>query len=132
MTTKKYRPEATKDATPKPNAQYNFSDPDSRVMKERDGGFIQAYNPQIVVAAGVTNKAPDNGNLSPMMQRVQQNLGRSAEVVTADSGYWNPEGVCKVEDAGCLALVATKRSRRTGRGPPSAADSREPKPTPPR
>ncbi len=129
-----HRPVATKDGTPKPGAQYNFTDPDSRVMKGRDGGFIQAYNPQIVVddahqvivAMGVTNKAPDNGNLAPMMQRVHQNLGRLPEVVTADSGYWNPEGVGKVEHVGCLALVATKRSRRTERAPPQTVESREP------
>ncbi len=28
---------------------------------------------QVIVAMGVTNKAPDNGNLAPMMQRVHQN-----------------------------------------------------------
>src|SRR5204863_7368678 len=35
-------------AKPDPKAQYNFTDPDSRIMKGPDG-FVQAYNAQIAV-----------------------------------------------------------------------------------
>ena len=34
--------------TPEPKAQKNFTDPESRIMKSKDG-FVQAYNAQIVV-----------------------------------------------------------------------------------
>ena len=55
------------DGTPKPKAQRNFTDPDSRIMV-RDGAFLQAYNAQIavddahqiIVAAAVSNQGPDN------------------------------------------------------------------------
>jgi hypothetical protein len=36
-------------ARPEATAQRNFTDPDSRIMKNRDGAFIQAYNGQAVV-----------------------------------------------------------------------------------
>ena len=35
-------------ATPEPKAPYNFTDPESRIMKSPDG-FVQAYNLQVAV-----------------------------------------------------------------------------------
>jgi hypothetical protein len=54
------------DGKPKPAAQRNFTDPDSRIMV-KDGAYIQDYNAQIVVdaasrviiAQGVVNQPPD-------------------------------------------------------------------------
>jgi len=34
-----------KEAQPEPKAQYNFTDPESRIMKGPDG-FVQGYNTQ--------------------------------------------------------------------------------------
>jgi hypothetical protein len=56
------RPPAHPPGQPKPTAQRNFTDPDSRIMKGRDG-FVQAYNAQaavdvdaqIIVAHRLTN-----------------------------------------------------------------------------
>jgi hypothetical protein len=42
-------PKAAAKARPKPKAQANFTDPDSRIMKNSDGAYIQAYNAQAVV-----------------------------------------------------------------------------------
>ena len=41
-------PPTERDGTPKPSAQRNFTDPDSRIMLG-DGAFLQAYNAQIAV-----------------------------------------------------------------------------------
>ena len=38
----------TDSAKPDPKAQYNFTDPESRIMKGPDG-FVQAYNVQVAV-----------------------------------------------------------------------------------
>ncbi|MBC7325849.1 MAG: IS5/IS1182 family transposase, partial [Moorella sp. (in: Bacteria)] len=38
-------------AKPSPKAQYNFTDPDSRIMLSSDKSFIQAYNAQAAVDA---------------------------------------------------------------------------------
>ena len=59
-------PPKYRDGTPKPKAQRNFTDPDSRLMV-RDGAFVQAYNGQIavdeenqiIVAAALSNQGPD-------------------------------------------------------------------------
>ena len=63
------RPAAPPSTTPDPKAQKNFTDPQSRIMKSKDG-FVQAYNAQIavdsqapiIVAQDVTQSAVDRGN----------------------------------------------------------------------
>ena len=90
----------------------NFTDPDSCIMMGRDG-FIQAYNAQaavdadhqIIVAVGVTNQAPDPGNLVPMVLRVRSNLGAVPTTISADCGYWSEAGATRVEDLGVEPLV---------------------------
>src|SRR6185369_1112086 len=60
-------------ATPDPTAQYNFTDPESRIMKGPDG-FVQAYNtqiavdePQLIVGQAVTQETNDKRQLLPMV-----------------------------------------------------------------
>ena len=45
---RKHRVPATPDGAPKPKAQRNFTDPDSRIM-ERDSTYLQGYNCQLAV-----------------------------------------------------------------------------------
>ena len=69
---------------PKPKAQRNFTDPESRIMKTRDG-FIQAYNgqaavdsrQQIIVAQTLTQSASDQRQLTPLIDGIETNLGAS-------------------------------------------------------
>jgi len=67
-----YRPRKDpNDAVPSPKAQHNFTDPDSRIMKNADKAFIQGYNgqiavdvdSQIIVAAQLSNQAADGPHL---------------------------------------------------------------------
>ncbi len=61
-----HRVPANVDGTPRPHAQRNFTDSDSRIVL-KDGAYLQAYNAQVVVdehaqvivAEGVSNQAPD-------------------------------------------------------------------------
>ncbi len=109
----------TIDGKPKPDTQMNFTDPDSCIMMGRDG-FIQAYNAQaavdadhqIIVAVGVTNQAPDPGNLVPMVLRVRSNLGAVPTTISADCGYWSEAGATRVEDLGVEPLVPQERTKR--------------------
>jgi hypothetical protein len=65
---------ASAQAVPKPKAQRNFTDPDSRIMKTSDGSFHQCYNAQavvdedhqVIVAADLNQCAADVANLIPM------------------------------------------------------------------
>lgn len=80
---------------PKPDAQDNFTDPESRIMKRTGGGFDYAYNAQaavdetahIVVAAELVNSAADSGQLASVLAAVKRNVGDDAELVLADAGY---------------------------------------------
>ena len=99
------RPPAIPDpeaAVPKPKAQRNFTDPESRIMKDgATKGFVQAYNAQaavdgtaqVIVAAAVTQAANDVEQLVPLLAQVQRNVGQLPAVVTADAGYFSEANV---------------------------------------
>ncbi len=81
-----------------PTRQYNFVDPDSRVMKDNARKcFVQAYNAQIavdghaqvIVAAEMTQQTTDREQLLPMVQSVRATTGGAPEVMTAEAGYWD-------------------------------------------
>ncbi len=85
---------------PESTAQRNFTDPESRIMKDgATKGFEQAYNAQaavdstaqIIVAAAVTQEANDKQQLQPMLEKVKENCGRLPEKASADAGYFNTE-----------------------------------------
>ena len=87
-------------AQPAPTAQRNFTDPESRIMKDgATKGFEQAYNAQaavdstaqIIVAAAITQEANDKQQLQPMLEKVKENCGRLPEKASADAGYFNTE-----------------------------------------
>ena len=85
---------------PSGEAKANVTDPDSRVMKARQG-YVQGYNvqavvseDQIIVAVAVTQEANDVQQLLPMLEQMNQNLAAAgiAErpgVGLADAGYWS-------------------------------------------
>src|SRR3982075_4227504 len=92
------RQAAPPSTAPDPKAQKNFTDPESRIMKSKDG-FVQAYNAQIavdsqaqiIVAQDVTQSPVDSGQLVPMTDAIETNLGRNPAQVSAGGGYF-PEG----------------------------------------
>lgn len=89
-------------AVPEPKAQRNFTDPESRIM--RDGatkGFEQAYNAQaavdgeaqVIVASAVTQETNDKQQLVPMLKKIEENVGRLPEKASADAGYFSEANV---------------------------------------
>jgi transposase len=109
------------DGTPKPKAQRNFTDPDSRIML-RDGAFIQAYNAQlavdeehqIIVAAAVGNQAPDSEYFEPMLRRIARNCDAVPERATADSGYFSEAAVRVAEHMGVEPFISVGKHRNDG------------------
>ncbi|MCI0422822.1 MAG: IS1182 family transposase [Acidobacteria bacterium] len=86
------------EAKPEPKAQRNFTDPESRIMKDgATGSFEQSYNAQIavdgeaqiIVAASLTQAANDKQQLVPVLEEVKSNAGRWPDKVTADAGYFS-------------------------------------------
>ena len=106
--------------SPEPGAkdQKNFTDPESRIMKGKDG-FVQAYNgqiavdaqAQIIVAQDVTQCAGDSPQLIPMVDAVADNLGREPEQVSADSGYCSEANLEGLEKRGIDGYVAAGRAK---------------------
>lgn len=105
-----------RDGTPKPKAQRNFTDGDSRIMAA-NGTFVQAYNGQIVVdedshvivAQALTNQSPDVQHFQPLLRQVEQNLRRRPEKATADAGYWTDGNGTFCDEAGIDAFISTRR-----------------------
>jgi transposase len=112
------RKAAPPSAEPDAKAQKNFTDPDSRIMKSKDG-FVQAYNAQaavdakaqIIVAQDVTQSAVDSGQLVPMTDAIATNLGRKPEQLSADAGYCSEANLEALEKRNIDAYVATGRAR---------------------
>jgi transposase len=120
-------------AKPDPKAQRNFTDPESRIMPSgsQKGAFLQGYNAQaavdsqaqVIVAVEVIQQTTDNHQLVSMLEQVQQNVGALPEVVSADSGYWNPEQVEKVQSQGVDLHVATSRQKHRESSEPASSEA---------
>jgi transposase len=89
-----HKPFARDFGVPPDDAQDNFTDPESRIMKT-SSGFDQCYNgqlavdetTQLIVATGLTNCGADNAELLPLIHRVEATLGGAPPEVLADAGY---------------------------------------------
>ena len=99
------RPAAPPSEDPDPKAQKNFTDPESRIMKTKDG-FIQGYNAQaavdaeaqVIVAHGLDANGSDQHQLTPMVDAVEANMGRKPEQVSADAGYCSDANLDAMEE----------------------------------
>ena len=104
---------------PKPKAQRNFTDPESRIMKNGDKAFVQGWNcqaavdsdSQVIVAADVTPEANDKQQIKPMAAQVEANTGRDPEEWSADSGYFSEENVRHLEGKGMDVYIPPGRQK---------------------
>jgi transposase len=110
------------EAKPEAKAQRNFTDPESRIMKDgATGSFEQSYNAQIavdgnaqiIVAATLTQAANDKKQLLPVLEEVKTNLGRLPEKVTADAGYFSTLAVTSEALSTVDLYVTPDRGRKT-------------------
>src|SRR5580693_3459484 len=98
--------EEAKRAKPEDKDQYNFTDPESRIMKGGDG-FVQGYNAQaavepellLIVGQTVTEAANDKQQLMPMVELIEQQSGQRPEAILADNGYCSEENLEHLESA---------------------------------
>lgn len=105
--------------TPGPQAkdQYNFTDPDSRIMKESSsGGFEQAYNVQaitdqasmLIIGARVTDHPNDAAELLPDLDAIPAVLG-PPPAVASDTGFFSVPNVDGCAARGVESYIATGR-----------------------
>jgi transposase len=98
--------EEAKRTKPGEKDQYNFTDPESRILKGADG-FVQGYNAQaaveptllLIVGQSVTEAANDKQQLKPMVELIEQQSGQRPEAILADSGYCSEENLEYLESA---------------------------------
>jgi len=111
-------------ATPKPKAQRNFTDPDSKIMLTGDGAFHQCYNVQavvdadhqVIVATDVNTNASDVANLIPMTAQTVTNTGGAPAQMLADAGYCSADNLARAAHIAAEYdtefFIATGRARR--------------------
>jgi transposase len=109
-----------KPPSPEPDAkaQRNFTDPESRIQKTKDG-FIQGYNAQaavdgtaqIIVEHGLTSSTSDQDQLVALVDGIEKNLGRKPAEASADAGYCSEANLAAFDARGIKAYVATGRAK---------------------
>jgi transposase len=109
---------------PDPKAQYNFTDPESRMMHSPDG-FVQAYNVQVavddlqlIVGQAVTQDTNDKHQLLPMITTIEQQSGATPAQLLADAGYCSDENLAAIDDMTIDAYIATRKQRHGERPGP--------------
>ena len=107
--------QASETATPDAKAQYNFTDPDSRIMPSPDG-FVQAYNVQIavddlqfIVGQAVTQDTNDKQQLVPMIRTIEQQSGALPTQLLADAGYCSDANLAAIAATPIDALISTRK-----------------------
>jgi transposase len=122
------RPEPS--ASPKAEAQRNFTDPDSRIMVNADKAFVQAYNAQaavdasphqIILGCAVTDQAADAPHLAPMAAQVRETTGGQPKEWSADAGYFSAANLAVLAGAGIEAYIPPDRQAHRAAPPAPVA-----------
>jgi len=123
---------------PDDREQYNFTDPDSRIMPAPgEKEFLQAYNAQVavdsahqvIVACEVSDETTDRGQAVPMTREVEANVGRLPEQVSADAGFFSTKAVRELMATGVEPFIPPDKVRH-GVSLPPAPRGRIPKSLP--
>ena len=118
------KPFARDFGVPPDDAQDNFTDPESRIMKT-SAGFDQCYNgqlavdetSQLIVATGLTNCGADNAELLPLLDQTHATLGLYPHDVLADAGYRGEATFQTLEARGITAYISLGHETRPGKPP---------------
>lgn len=102
---------------PRDKDQYNFTDPDSRIMKNStNDGFDQHYNAQVmvdqesilIVATALSNHPNDKLEAEPALEALSPDLGQPS-AGAMDNGYWSAPNLEAFETRGIEPYIATGR-----------------------
>jgi transposase len=107
----------------KPRA--SSTDAEARVMKMADGGFRPAYNvqlastpaSQIIVGVEVNNCGSDGGQLSPMLEQVQQRYQQRPAEWLADGGFASDADIEDAHRGGITVYAPVRHPRNSSRDP---------------
>lgn len=111
------RPPQPPTAGPRDKDQYNFTDPESAIMKNPNNkGFDQHYNVQVavdqksllIVAPTLSNNPTDRQQALPTVDAIAPALG-TPEAAALDAGYWSESNVNGLQARGIDPYIATGR-----------------------
>ena len=109
---------------PDPKAQYNFTDPESRIMKGPDG-FVQAYNVQVavderqlIIGHSVTQETNDKKQLTPMITTIEHQSGITPTQLLADAGYCSEANLTAIVDSPIDVYISTRKQKHGERPGP--------------
>ncbi len=111
------RPPKAPQRGPRAKDQYNFTDPDSAIMKNpTNKGFDQHYNTQVAVDQGsllivantLSNQPTDHQQALPTVDALAPALG-TPQAAALDSGYWSEANVLGLEARAIDPYIATGR-----------------------
>jgi transposase len=113
----------TADGEPHETTQLNFTDPDSKILKTKDG-FTQGYNcqaavdaqAQVIVAHATEAAQNDVQQLVPMVTQIRERLGRNPKELSADAGYLSEVNLRELEQQRITGYVAAGRETKKGAG----------------
>ena len=121
----KSKGEPEEKAKPEAKMQYNFTDPESRIMPGADG-FVQAYNTQIavepefqlIVGQRVTQAVNDKQQLVPTVEAIEEQAGQKPQEVLTDSGYCSDANLKYLEKKKIEGFIATDKESYRDRHQP--------------
>jgi len=102
---------------PRQGDQYNFTDPESRIMKNpTNAGFEQAYNVQIavdqakllIVGYSLSNHPNDSHEAEPTLEAISPAIGHT-QAAALDTGYFGPATLDACTKRGIDPYIATGR-----------------------
>jgi hypothetical protein len=101
------------------------TDGEARRMKMADGGFRPAYNvqfttttdSQIIVGVDVNNIGSDLGQLSPMLDQVEQRYGKRPDEWLVDGGYARHDDIEDANGRGTLVYAPVQKPKDPSRDP---------------
>ncbi len=111
------KPQPPQQQGPQDKDQYNFTDPDSRMMKNStDKGFDQHYNVQVaveqdsflIVAHSLSNHPTDRNEALPTLDAIAPEVG-TPEAAALDTGYFSATNITEMEQRGIDPYIATGR-----------------------
>jgi len=105
------------EAGPRDKDQYNFTDPESRIMKSStNDGFDQHYNVQVavdqssmlIVATSLSNHPNDKQEAEPTLDALSPRLGKPS-AAALDNGFFSGHNILALEQRSIEPYIATGR-----------------------
>jgi vesicle coat complex subunit len=102
---------------PNDKDQYNFTDPQSRIMKTSKG-FDQCYNGQaavnedmVILGAHSNSHANDKQEFIPAIESVSKEISGEISTAVADTGYFSENNITRCEEMKIEPIISTSREK---------------------